>query len=57
MAVVSRRLGHSRSSFTIDTYTRVMPQPDHEAAKQIAETASGGSNTGRRRSAVEVFVK
>jgi integrase len=36
VTVVSKRLGHSRSSFTADTYTRVLPQVDQQAAELIA---------------------
>jgi integrase len=36
VTIVSKRLGHSRSSFTADTYTRVLPQVDLEAAELIA---------------------
>ena len=36
VTVVSKRLGHARSSFTADTYTRVLPQVDQEAAELIA---------------------
>jgi len=36
ITVVSNRLGHSRSSFTADTYTRVLPEVDQEAADLIA---------------------
>ncbi|MEP7054130.1 MAG: tyrosine-type recombinase/integrase [Actinomycetota bacterium] len=36
ISVVSNRLGHSRSSFTADTYTRVLPEVDREAADLIA---------------------
>jgi integrase len=36
ITVVSNRLGHSRSSFTADTYTRVLPEVDQEAAELIA---------------------
>lgn len=37
ITVVSNRLGHSRSSFTADTYTRVLPAVDKEAADRIAD--------------------
>lgn len=36
ITVVSNRLGHARSSFTADTYTRVLPEVDKEAAELIA---------------------
>jgi integrase len=36
ITIVSKRLGHSRSSFTADTYTRVLPEVDQEAAELIA---------------------
>ncbi|BEP13273.1 site-specific integrase [Acidothermaceae bacterium B102] len=36
ITVVANRLGHSRSSFTADTYTRVLPEVDKEAANLIA---------------------
>jgi len=36
LTVVSNRLGHSRSSFTADTYTRVLPEVDRDAAELIA---------------------
>ena len=36
MTVLSKRLGHSRSSFTADTYARVLPEVDQGAAELIA---------------------
>ena len=36
VTIVSKRLGHSRSSFTADAYTRVLPEVDREAAELIA---------------------
>jgi integrase len=32
--VISRRLGHSRASFTMDVYAHLMPGQDEEAAKR-----------------------
>ena len=32
--VISRRLGHSRASFTMDVYAHVMPGADDEAARR-----------------------
>jgi intergrase/recombinase len=33
--VISKRLGHSRASFTMDVYAHLMPGQDEEAAKRI----------------------
>lgn len=38
VAVMSKRLGHSRSSFTIDAYMHVLPEVDSDAAELIANT-------------------
>jgi integrase len=37
ITVVANRLGHARSSFTADTYTRVLPEADREAAQLVAD--------------------
>jgi integrase len=34
MKVISKRLGHSRASFTMDTYAHLLPGQDEEAAKR-----------------------
>jgi len=50
ITVVSNRLGHSRSSFTADTYTRVLPAVDREAADRIADVVrqAGTATTTRQ---------
>lgn len=50
LAVVSKRLGHARDSFTADTYTRVLPQVDREAADLIARMVrlAGEPDAGAR---------
>jgi hypothetical protein len=37
VTVVSARLGHSRSSFTADTYMRVLREVDQAAAATVAD--------------------
>lgn len=37
MTIVSMRLGHAKSSFTADTYTRLLPAVDREAANLVAD--------------------
>ena len=37
MTIVSMRLGHAKSSFTADTYTRLPPAADREAANLVAD--------------------
>ena len=39
MTIVSMRLGHAKSSFTADTYTRLLPAVDREAANLVADLA------------------
>jgi integrase len=46
ITVVSKRLGHSRSSFTADTYTRVLPQVDQNAADLVAEVIRKAQASG-----------
>jgi integrase len=49
ITVVSNRLGHSRSSFTADTYTRVLPEVAREAADLVAamvrQAGAGGATS------------
>ena len=48
--MVANRLGHARSSFTADTYTRVLPQVDKAAAELIAtlvKQAGNGDDSSR----------
>jgi integrase len=44
--VVSERLGHSSVSFTLDTYSHVMPGMQPDAAEKFAEMAFGTSISG-----------
>ncbi len=44
--VVSKRLGHARSSFTADTYTRLPEQVDREAAEVIATMVRRAGQAG-----------
>jgi integrase len=50
ITVVSTRLGHSRSAFTADTYTRILPEVDRQAAELIARMVTladeGGAGLG-----------
>jgi integrase len=36
VAIVSKRLGHSTSAFTIDTYQQLLPEVSREAAELVA---------------------
>lgn len=45
---VSARLGHSTVAFTLDVYTKAVPQLDREAADQIANLIFGGQELPRR---------
>jgi integrase len=38
ITIVARRLGHAKSSFTADTYARVLPETDRAAAEEIARS-------------------
>lgn len=38
---VSARLGHSTVAFTLDVYTKAVPQLDREAAAQVANLIFG----------------
>jgi integrase len=40
--VVSERLGHSSTSFTMDTYQHVLPGMREDAAELVAALVSGG---------------
>ena len=42
--VVQERLGHSRISVTLDTYSHVLPSLQRDAAEQIDEALFGGKN-------------
>lgn len=44
--IVSKRLGHARSSFTADTYTRLPEQVDRAAAELIAAMVRQAGQTG-----------
>jgi integrase len=46
ITVVSRRLGHSRSSFTADTYVQVLPEVEQEAADLIAKMVKMAGENG-----------
>ena len=39
--VVSERLGHANISFTLDTYTHVLPEQDAQAADSVARLILG----------------
>jgi integrase len=39
--IVSRRLGHARTSITSDVYSHVTPKADDEAAARVAATLLG----------------
>jgi integrase len=39
---VSARLGHATVAFTLDVYTKAVPQLDREAASKVAELIFGG---------------
>lgn len=41
--VMSDRLGHATTAFTMDIYTHAIPAIEHEAAEQIADLVFGGS--------------
>jgi integrase len=41
---VSTRLGHSTVAFTLDVYTKAVPQLDREAADKIALLIFGGED-------------
>jgi hypothetical protein len=44
---VSSRLGHSTVAFTLDVYTKAVPQLDREAADRVAGLIFGGDPTAR----------
>jgi integrase len=46
ITVVANRLGHARASFTADTYTRVLPEVDREAADLIAKMVKMAGQNG-----------
>jgi len=46
ITVVANRLGHARSSFTADTYTRVLPEVDRQAADLIAQMVKMAGEDG-----------
>ncbi len=48
--VVQERLGHSRISVTLDTYSLVLPSLQRDAAEQIDEALFGGKNRPQRAS-------
>ena len=37
MKTVQKRLGHSRASFTLDTYAHALPENDKQAANLIGD--------------------
>ena len=41
---VSARLGHATVAFTLDVYTKVVPQLDRDAAGKIAELIFGNGD-------------
>lgn len=49
MKVVSERLGHSRASFTIDSYQHVLPGVQAEAAAIFADPIANPTSTGDTR--------
>lgn len=46
VTIVSKRLGHARSSFTADAYTRLPEQVDRDAAELIAAMVRQAGQTG-----------
>lgn len=44
--VVAERLGHSRASFTIDSYQHVLPGMQADAAAVFADLITDGASTG-----------
>jgi hypothetical protein len=40
--IVAKRLGHARTSQTLDTYTHCLPNAQHVAAASIGRTLYGG---------------
>ena len=51
--VVAERLGHSRASFTIDSYQHVLPGMQADAAAVFADLITDGASTGSSRSTRE----
>ena len=47
--VVAERLGHSRASFTIDSYQHVLPGMQADAARIFAELVADPTSTGSSR--------
>lgn len=47
--VVAERLGHSRASFTIDSYQHVLPGMQAEAAQIFADLITDPASTGQTR--------
>jgi integrase len=47
ITVVANRLGHSRSSFTADTYTRVLDEVDQQAADLVADVVMSRPRTSQ----------
>jgi integrase len=51
--VVAERLGHSRASFTIDSYQHVLPGMQADAAAIFADLVTESPSTGSGRSSRE----
>jgi integrase len=51
--IMTERLGHSSTAFTMDTYSHVLPGMQHEAAAAIAETLFGATTSTVVAGAVE----
>jgi len=47
--VVAERLGHSRASFTIDSYQHVLPGMQADAAQVFADLIADPTSTGHTR--------